>query len=264
MMETLQVKSGDARLSVRVDGAEGLRWLVLSNSLATDLSLWDDQIPALTKIRRVARYDTRGHGASSAPDGPYSFDILVADMVAVMDALGIGEADIVGLSLGGMTAMGIALDHPGRVRKYVCSNARAIFPPAGLAMWDQRAALARDSGMAVIAEDTLPRWFTPATLESRPEVVDRARRQIVGTSQSGYIACTAALKGLDYLRRLGTVTRPALYIAGEADGAAPADAMREMAAATPGGRFEMVAGAAHIANMEKPEAYDRLLVDFLS
>lgn len=262
MTETREVSSGGARLHVEIDGEEGLPWLIASNSLAADLSMWDDQVPALTKRRRVVRYDTRGHGRSSAPDGPYGFGILVADMVAVLDALDIAEADILGLSLGGMTALGMALEHPARVRRLVCAQARGMFPPPGIAMWDQRAQAVRDSGMAAVTDDTLSRWFTPETHRHRPEVVEKARKMILATSPDGYIACTAALKQLDYLRRLGGITKPALYIAGELDGGAPADAMREMAEATPGSRFEIVPGAAHIGNMEKPDEYDRLLADF--
>jgi len=263
MTETRQVSSGGATLHVEIDGEDGLPWLIASNSLAADLSMWDDQMPGLTARRRVVRYDTRGHGRSSAPEGPYSFDILVADMMAVLDALDIGEADILGLSLGGMTALGIALDHPGRVRRLVCAQARGMFPPPGIAMWDQRAQAVAEGGLAAVVDDTLSRWFTPDTHRDRPEVVEKARRMILATSPDGYIACTAALKGLDYLRRLGDITRPALYVAGELDGGAPVDAMREMADATPDSRFEVIAGVAHIGNMEKPDAYDRLLADFL-
>jgi len=263
MTETRKVSSGDATLHVKVEGDEGLPWLIASNSLAADLSMWDPQMRNLTKRRRVVRYDTRGHGRSSAPEGPYSFDILVADMVAVLDALDVGEADILGLSLGGMTALGIALEHPGRVRRLVCAQARGMFPPPGLAMWDQRAQAVRDGGMAAVVEDTLSRWFTPETHRDHPETVEKARGMILATSPDGYIACTAALKGLDYLRRLGDIKRPALYIAGELDGGAPVDAMREMADATPGSCFEVIAGVAHIGNMEAVAAFDDAVAGFL-
>lgn len=264
MTQQLQVRSGDASLAARVDGEAGLPWLLMSNSLAADMSMWDDQIAALSKLHRVIRYDTRGHGRSSAPSGAYSFGMLVADMVAILDALEVSEVDILGLSLGGMTALGITLDHPERVRKLICSNARGVFPPAGIASWDQRAAAVQENGMAAVLDDTLARWFTEATRKERPAVADRARKMIMDTSADGYIACTAALKQLDYLRRLGSLSKPVLYIAGEVDSGAPAEVMREMAAATPGARFEIIAGAAHIANMEKPAEYDRLVLGFLS
>lgn len=263
MTHTRTIRHGEAVLHLEIEGPEGLPWLIASNSLATDLSMWDDQMATLVQRRRVVRYDTRGHGRSSAPDGPYSFEMLVGDMVAVLDALDIQEVDILGLSLGGMTALGTALQHPTRVRSLVCAQARGMFPPAGIEMWDQRAAAVRDGGMAAVVDDTLSRWFMPETHENRPQVIDKARRMILGTSAGGYISCTAALKQLDYLRRLGNIAKPVLYIAGELDGGAPVAAMREMADATPGSRFEVISGAAHIGNMEKPSAYNRLLGDFL-
>ena len=127
------VKARDADLLVRIDGPQGKPWILLSNSLATDLHMWDDQIAFLTQTHRVVRYDTRGHGQSTAPRGPYDFDMLVADMLAVLDHVGAERADIMGLSLGGMTALGLGLAHPGRVRRMVACRARwSAGSPRGL------------------------------------------------------------------------------------------------------------------------------------
>ncbi|MCS0496265.1 alpha/beta fold hydrolase [Ancylobacter sp. MQZ15Z-1] len=257
------VASGDAQLAARVDGPEGLPWIVLSNSLATDLTMWDDQIPFLTKAYRVLRYDTRGHGRSSAPSGRYDFDMLVADLVAVMDHFGVGRADVLGLSLGGMTALGLGLAHPGRVGRLVCADARADAPPPFVAGWDQRIAAVSGHGMGAVLAGTMERWFTEATRQERPGVIDRAARMVLSTSPVGYIGCAEALKGLDYLRRLPGMKPPVLFIGGAEDGAAPADAMRAMADATPDARFEAIPGAAHIANMEDVAGFNARLADFL-
>ncbi|WP_425104774.1 alpha/beta fold hydrolase [Ancylobacter sp.] len=262
-MTTDFVISGDAEIAVRIDGATHLPWIVLSNSLAADLSMWDDQIPFLTRSYRVLRYDTRGHGKSSAPAGPYSFDILIGDLVAVMDHFGIKQADILGLSMGGMTALGLGLRYPERVGRLICADARADAPPPFVAGWDQRIAAVEAGGMAAILSGTLERWFTAATRETRPEVVDRAARMVLSTSPVGYIGCANALKGLDYLRHLKRMAPPTLYLVGAEDGAAPADAMRQMAAETPRGRFDMLPAAAHIANMEDVAGFNRAVGDFL-
>lgn len=262
-MTTEFVTSCDAEIAVRIDGAEHLPWIVLSNSLAADLTMWDDQIPLLTRSYQVLRYDTRGHGKSSAPAGPYSFDILVGDLVAVMDHFGIQKADILGLSMGGMTALGLGLRDPARVGRLICADARADAPPPFVAGWDQRIAAVEAGGMAAILAGTLERWFTAATREQRPEVVDRAARMVLSTSPVGYIGCANALKGLDYLRHLKRLKPQTLYIVGAEDGAAPADAMRNMAAQTPGARFDMLPAAAHIANMEDVAGFNTAIADFL-
>ena len=255
---------GGVTLAARADGAIGKPWVVLAHALGCDMSLWDGLVPALTATHRVLRYDARGHGASDASPGPYSFDGLAGDMVAVMDHAGVEQADIIGLSMGGMTALGIALGHPGRVRRIVCANARAAFPPAGVTMWSDRAAAVAQGGMAAVVDDTLARWFVDATRTNRPEAIDHARRMILATSTEGYRGCAAALGSLDYLDRLGGIGCPALYIAGEFDGAAPPEAMATMAAATPEARFELLAGVAHISVLEAPDAFAGAVTAFLA
>lgn len=259
----ITVTSGDAELNARVDGVEHLPWLVLSNSLAADLTMWDDQIADFTRTHRVLRYDTRGHGRSSAPAGPYSFDMLVGDMIAVMDHFEIDSADIVGLSLGGMTALGLGLDHAKRVRQLICADARADAPPPFVEGWDQRIAAVTANGMQGILNGTMERWFTAANRASRPDLVERASGMVLGTSTAGYIGCAHALKGLDYLRCLPAMEPETLYIVGGEDTGAPPDAMRAMAAATPHARFEVLPGVAHIANMEDVAGFNAAVAGFL-
>ncbi|MBH0238658.1 alpha/beta fold hydrolase [Methylobrevis albus] len=260
---TTTVRSGDADLFVRIDGDAGLPAIILGNSLAADHRMWDDQIPMLTRSRRVVRYDTRGHGQSTAPEGPYSFPMLVADMIAVLDALDIDRADVMGLSLGGMTALGVGLEHPGRVGRLICADARADNPPPFVAFWDQRIAAIREGGIEAILAGTLDRWFTVTEREKRPDLAERSSAMILATSPDGYIACAEALKGLDYLRRLPQMQPETLFIVGSEDMGAPPDAMRAMAAATPGSRFVVLPGSAHIANMEDPAGFDAAIAEFL-
>lgn len=257
------VVSRDAELAVRVDGPDHLPWIVLSNSLASDLTMWDDQIPFLTRSYRVLRYDTRGHGRSSAPDGPYSFDMLVADFIAVMDRFDIRQADVLGLSMGGMTALGVGLAYPERVNRLICADARADAPPPFVAGWDQRITAVAAGGMEAVLSGTMERWFTAETRQNRPEIVDRAARMVLDTSPVGYAGCAEALKGLDYLRHLPRLEPETLYIVGAEDGGAPPDAMRAMAAATPGAQFEILPRVAHISNMEDVAGFNARVAEFL-
>ena len=263
MSQSLRVQAGDASLAVRIDGDAARPWLILSNSLAADMSMWTSQIDEFARRRRVVRYDTRGHGASSAPPGPYDFNRLVADVVAILDHLEIGQADMVGLSLGGMTALGLGLSHPERIRRLVCCDARAEFPPAALAGWDQRMQAVRAGGVAAIIEETLARWFTPATFSERPEIIAAARAMMLATPAEGYLGCVSALKALDYKRLLPQLGVPTLYVVGEQDGGAPPEVMREMADATPQAQFALLPAAAHIANWEAAEAFNVAVLGFL-
>lgn len=257
------IRTGEAEIAICVDGPAHLPWLVLSNSLAADMTMWDDQLPALTRSHRVLRYDTRGHGRSTAPAGPYSFDMLVDDLLTAMDAVGAARADLLGLSMGGMTMLGVGLRHPERVGRLVCAAARADAPPPFIAGWDQRIAAVKGGGLAAILPGTLERWFTAETREGRPEMVDRAARMILSTAPAGYIACAEALKRLDYLRHLPTLRPPSLFVAGEHDVAAPAEAMRAMSAATPHGTFTLLPGVAHLCNMEDAAGFTAAVTDFL-
>ena len=259
-MTRVRVPSGGITLSAQVDGPEGKPWLVLSNSLAADLTMWDDQIELLTRTHRVIRYDTRGHGQSDAPGGAYDFPLLVADMVALLDHFSVDLADVMGLSLGGMTALGLGLTHPDRVRRLVVCDARADAPAPFVASWDDRIAAITSKGMAAVVDGTLARWFTPAC---PPGVAERAAKMILATPPAGYIGCAQALKTLDYLKDLGQMQPPVLYICGAEDMGAPKEAMAAMAAATPDASLTVLPGLAHIPNMENPAAFGAALTPWL-
>lgn len=259
-MTRVKVAARGATLSAQVEGDEGNPWLILSNSLAADLTMWDDQIGLLTRTHRVIRYDTRGHGHSDAPEGPYDFAMLVADMVAVLDHFGAARADVLGLSLGGMTALGLGLTHPGRVLRLVVCDARADGPAAFLSGWDDRIAAVGAGGMQAILAGTMARWFTPACA---PEIIARASAMVLNTSPAGYVGCARALQGLDYLKDLGRMRLPVMYIVGAEDLGAPKEAMAAMAAVTPGANLTVLPGLAHIPNMEDPAAFASALAGWL-
>jgi len=259
-MTRQRVSSGTVSLSVQVDGTGEKPWLLLSNSLAADMSMWNDQIDLLTRTHRVIRYDTRGHGQSDLPEGAYDFPMLVGDMVAILDHLNVKCADVMGLSLGGMTAIGLGLAHPDRVNRLVICDARADAPAPFVSSWDDRIAAINTNGMQAIVAGTLARWFTSACPTT---VTERAAAMIISTPPTGYIGCAHALKSLDYLKNLGQMQPSVLYICGAEDLGAPKEAMAAMAAATPGARLTVLPGLAHIPNMESPAVFGAALADWL-
>lgn len=262
-MKELMVETAAGRLYSCAEGPADAPAIVLSHSLGANLAMWDPQMQMLTRHRRVIRYDTRGHGASDTPPGPWSFDDLVADALVVMDAHGVARADFLGLSLGGMTGLGLGLAHPDRLERLIVADARADAPEPFRANWDTRIAKIRAGGLEAIADATLESWFTAEWRRDNPGTVAEIRAMIRATDPEGYLHTCATLKTLDYLRALGDLRVPALFLCGEHDAGAPADAMRAMAAAAPDGRFELVPRAAHVANINNPADFNAAVAAFL-
>lgn len=261
-----RVRRGGFALSARVDHAltPDAGWIVLSNSLAADHGMWDPQVPMLTRTHNVLRYDTRGHGASGTPPPPYGFDDLVEDVIAVMDAHGVAKAVFMGLSLGGMTGLGLALEHPERVEALICCNARADAPPPFVKGWQERLAAIGIGGMAAIVPGTMERWFGAGFRASHPQLVERFSETIRSMPTDGYRGCAAALMELDYKRHLGRISLPSLFVAGANDLAAPPETMQEMAAAVPDAKFALLPDASHISNVENASAFNTVVAELLA
>lgn len=255
--------SDGVSLNARVDGPEGAPWVVMSNSLGSNLSMWDGQIDLLTRKYRVLRYDHRGHGASDVPPGPYSFGMLTGDVIQLMDRHGIDRADWIGLSMGAMTGLGLAIHHPDRFGRMVLADGRADAPDMFKAMWDQRIAVVTDGGVEAVADGTLAMWLTEDWRIANPETTAAVRRMIVSTDPKGYVACCRGLKDLDYLKDLGSIRNPVLYICGSEDKGAPPEVMKAMAAATPGAHYVEIENAGHVPNINRPEAFNAALAKFL-
>jgi len=263
-MTTTRVALPDGvSLATRIDGPEGAPWIILSNSLGANLAMWDPQIDLLTRRYRVLRYDQRGHGGSDAPPGAYDFDMLVADVAALMDHHGIDTADFMGLSMGAMTGMGLALAHPDRFGRMVLADAKSVATDAYKAMWDGRIATIRTEGIGKVAEASLGLWFTDDFRAADPEAAEAARRMIAATDPEGYISSCHALRELDYLKDLGAITLPVLYLCGGEDKGAPPAEMRQMAEVTPGARYVEIPAAGHVSNINRPEAFNAAVAEFL-
>ncbi|MCC6780389.1 MAG: 3-oxoadipate enol-lactonase [Hyphomicrobiales bacterium] len=257
----MKVKANGIEINYRIDGPQGAPWLMLSNSLATNLGMWDDQARDLSQRHRVLRYDQRGHGATDAPPGRYTFEILMADVIGLMDALEIAKTHFAGLSMGGATALGLAERYPDRVERVIVCDTPCQSTPTSTRQWNERIAIAETQGMEPLVEATVNRWFPPEAIKA-PHV-EKVRQMVRTTPVNGFIGCAAALANHDFASAAATVTRPVLFIAGEKDGVTPA-AMRKLNAAVAGSRYVEIAGAGHISNMDQPHAFTRALEDFLA
>lgn len=237
-------------------------WLVFSNSLMTSLSLWDEQIPVLKHRYRILRYDQRGHGKTTVPRADCDFELLSGDLMTLFEAFGIARAVVVGVSLGAITALRFAGRFPERVTAVVISDATAASVPGAGAAWDERIALAGKHGMTALAGPTVERWFSPASMQAETAAVRRVRDMIAQTPYDGFVRAAAALRSFDFNRDLETLTCPAMLVVGARDGALPG-VMRKMADQLPGASFAEIPEAGHLPNIERPDAFNRRLLDFL-
>jgi 3-oxoadipate enol-lactonase len=245
---------------VRVDGPDAAPALLLSNSLSSDMSMWDDQVPRWAGQFRVVRYDQRGHGQSAAPPGPYTMEQLGRDAVAVLDHLGIARAHFCGLSLGGMVGMWLLTHARERVDRAVLANTAAHMAPPDL--WNGRIALAREGGMEATVEPTVTRWFPAAFHARSPATIERMREMIRRTSLPGYIGCCEAIRDMDQRESIRAIRTPTLVIVGASDPATTPEAGRAIHAAIPGATMAVL-DAAHLSNIEQPAAFSRAVEEFL-
>jgi 3-oxoadipate enol-lactonase len=246
-----------------VDGPEDAPWVTFSTGITNDTTMWDDHVAGLADRYRLLRYDSRGHGASQATPPPYTFDQLTGDVLGLWDALGIERSHLVGIGLGGMTAMTIALDHPERVSALVAAACRAALTPEYQAIWPPMVETARGSGIEAIAERTASRWFPDAFREANPETMNKVRAMIRRTSLDGYLGCIAALLTLDLGGRIGDLAVPTLLVSGELDflGGPPA-VMRDLAASVAGARHVTLPDAGHICNIANAPGFTGALGEF--
>ena len=249
-------------LNFRIDGPEDAPWLTLSHSLATDMSMWKPQMKELCRNFRVLRYDARGHGASEVPSGPYSMQQLVEDILGLWEQLNIEQSHLIGLSMGGMTGIGVALHAPERIGKLLACDCRLDAPEIFRNMWDARMQAILAAGIEGVPELTMSTWFTPKKLLEGGAMVEQVRQMILETPQEGYLACAAALKELDYKKSLPQLKVPTRYLVGDHDGIHPQE-MAELAKLTPGGDLVVLKDAAHLSNIEQPDAFSQAALSFL-
>jgi 3-oxoadipate enol-lactonase / 4-carboxymuconolactone decarboxylase len=243
----------------RLEGPDGAPVVMFSNSLGTTLEMWDEQAAALGDRYRVLRFDTRGHGRSPSPPGPYTIDDLAGDTLALLDHLGIERVSFCGLSLGGAIGMAIAARAPERIERLVLAATALEFHPAE--QWHERAATVRAEGMDAIASAGIERWFTP---DAPADVRARFDAMLRSNDPEGYAACCQAIAALDLRGQLGEVRVPTLTVAGDGDPVTPPEKLAAIAAEIPGARSVVIEDARHMVNAERADRFTLVLSAFLA
>jgi 3-oxoadipate enol-lactonase len=257
-MPTLQANG--ISVNYQIDGAENAPVLMLSNSLGTNLHMWDKQVPALSKRFRVVRYDTRGHGKSDAPSYPYTLAMLGHDAIALMDTLKLSKVRFCGLSMGAMIGMWIARHVPSRIEQLVLCNTGA---KAGTAEnWNQRIAAVRASGMKAVVETVVGRCFTESFRKNAPNEVEVFAQMLNAASPDAYANNCAAVRDGDQRWPIRDIKTPTLVIAGEHDPGAPVSGHKLIAERISDAKL-VVLDASHLSNMEQPEVFNKTLNAFL-
>jgi 3-oxoadipate enol-lactonase len=237
--------------------------VTFSHSLACHLGMWDEQARALRDRYRVLRFDTRGHGQTTAPPGPYSLDQLADDLHGLLGALDVVETHFVGLSMGGMIGQVFALKHPTMVQSLVLCDTTSRYPAAAASVWADRIRTVEAKGMEPMVQPTLERWFTAPFRARRQDLMTEVGAMIRSTPAAGYVGCCHALPKIDVTDRLGEVRCPALVIVGEDDPGTPVDMARQIHAALPAAELAILRSASHLSNLEQPAEFNRVLGGFL-
>ena len=256
----MKAKVNGIEVNYEIHGKEGAPWLTFSHSLACSLRMWDAQLEAFKDRFHILLYDTRGHGNSEAPKGAYTLDMLAEDLRQLLAELKIRRTHYCGLSMGGMIGQVVALTDPGLFDHVVLADTGHTQTPETRKQWEERIRTAETRGMHPLVQPTIERWFTQP-FRSNPEV-ERIRKLIQNTPVPGYVGCCHAISNLNTTARLKDIRNPVLAITGEQDAAAPGT--RYIGENVPGAKFVSIPQAAHIANIEQADAFNRALAEFLS
>ena len=260
----MNVTANGINIHYTMEGPEKAPVVTLSHSLATNLSMWNPQMEALASQYRVLRYDTRGHGGTDAPEGPYSFEQLAEDVVGLLGALGISKTYFMGLSMGGMIGQILAIRHPELLIGLILCDTSSHVPDDARPVWGERIQAVQAEGMEGQVEPTLERWFTGPFRKSRSAELDPVREMIRRTKPAGYIGCGYAIRSLDLTDQISRITTPTLIIVGEEDPGTPVTAAQAIHAQIEGSELVIVESAAHLSNMEQPEAFNQAVLAFLA
>jgi 3-oxoadipate enol-lactonase len=253
------------RIHYDIAGPDDGPVLCVTHSLASDSGMWGEQMaPLLGAGWRVVRIDMRGHGGSDPVPGDYKMDELADDTATVLDALGLTGVHYMGLSIGGMFGLSLALRYGHRLKSLLlCDTSCAS--PGGPEIWEPRlAAVRKAASLEPVADGTLERWFTPAMKEKNPARLKQIRDTIVATTVPGFCGCVAALMNFDYSARLQQIKLPTLVVWGEQDPGTPPEANRRIVSLIPGAKGEEIPAVRHFPNVEKPDAFNRIMMGWLN
>lgn len=255
------VRGAAGDVAVYLQGDTEAPAVAMTHSILSSSVMWEEQAALLAgRGFRVVRIDTRGHGASQAPAGPYTMDDLAADTVAVLDNLQIDKAHYIGLSLGGMSGLGLGIRHGSRFLSLCLCDARADAPPVVAAPWDERISIAQQHrSCAPLAEPTIERWFGKPFLEKHPSIAERFRDAASSTLVDGFAGCARAIQSLDYLPDVNRIELPTTLIVGEKDGVLP-QAMRELQTLIPRAALELIPNAGHLPNIDQSDVFNAAML----
>jgi 3-oxoadipate enol-lactonase len=260
----MKLKANGIDINYEIHGKEGAPWLVLSHSLACSVRMWDPQIAALKDKYRIVAYDTRGHGATEAPKGAYTLEMLADDLFFLLRELKVSTTHFCGLSMGGMIGQTFALKYPGVLSTLMLADTTSRYPAEAAPVWADRIKLAEAKGMEPLAQPTLERWFTEPFRKANPAAVDGIRKLIVATPVAGYVGCSHAIPKINLTGRLKDIKCPILVIVGEQDPGTPVAMAQEIHDNAPGSKLVVIPQAAHLANLEQPAAFTRAMEQFLA
>src|SRR3989442_5877436 len=260
----MKITANGISINYTLDGPVGGPVVTLSHSLATTLAMWEPQLKALTARWRVLNYDTRGHGGTDAPRGAYTLDQLADDAQALLRALGIPRTHWVGLSMGGMIGQTLALKAPEIFLSLSLCDTSSRIPGEAKPLWQDRIKTAETHGMEPLVEGTLARWFTEPFRKSHKDVVDKVATMIRTTPPAGYAGCCHAISALDLTDQISSIKMTTIAIVGEDDPGTPVAAHKAIHEKIAGSKLEILKSAAHLSNMEQPEAFNKALTGFLS
>jgi 3-oxoadipate enol-lactonase len=259
----MEVHANGIKIHYELEGPESAPVVTLSHSLATDLSMWDPQVPVLKSGYRVLRYDTRGHGGTDATEGSYTLDQLAEDVKALLQALGISKTHFMGISMGGMIAQTLALKHPGILRSLILCDTSSRIPEEALPIWQERIGLAQKQGMDSLVAATMERWFTASFRKRSLPVLGKIRGMIRATPLKGYVGCSRAIMRLNLTERLGEIALPTLIVVGEDDPGTPVSASQAIHEQMKGSELVILKSAAHLSNIEQQDAFNTAVLGFL-
>ncbi|NJM34500.1 MAG: 3-oxoadipate enol-lactonase [Rhodomicrobium sp.] len=256
----MMTMSDGCAIHYRIDGEDSLPVLMFSNSLGSSLEMWELQADKLADHFRILRYDNRGHGASDVPGGPYTIERIALDAKELIEGLGLPPVHFCGLSLGGMVGLWLGANAPGLLARAVLANTSSYIGQPEI--WAQRIALVEKEGMNAAASGIVQRWVTRDFVESDPIATAKLLAMVAGIPPAGYIAAAEAVKAMDLRSVLPKIEIPILVIAGAHDPATPPAMAEAIVEAVANARLAIL-DAAHLSNIERPDEFNALLINFL-
>lgn len=259
----MKARIRDIEVNFELEGPGGAPVVTLSHSLATTLDLWSFQVLALSGRYRVLRFDTRGHGSSSATPGAYTIEMLTQDLVELLDYLRIPRTHFMGVSMGGMIGQVFAVNHPDRLEKLVLCDTTAAVLPEMTPIWEERIRIAETEGMAALADQTLEGWLSREFREDWPELAERIRQMIIQTPVIGFLGCSRAISTFNIESELPKIKASTLIMVGENDETCPVSMAQATQEHISGSELFVVPKALHLSNVEGGFVFNDRVLRFL-